>query len=359
MPQSGVFDSVWEMERRSGASWPHIRAGFDATTIRHRALLDRVSGEAREDAAIVVSGSVARYEVTDSSDVDWTYLVDGQADAKHQRAATNVSKAIEVLGLKDPGREGVFGNIVFSHNLVQYIGGEADTNANLTRRILLLLESKPVGRRDAYDRVLRAVLERYLTNDRGWAQGRTPSKVPRFLHNDVARYWRTVTVDFAYKQWTRDDKGWALRSAKLRFSRKLTYASGLLYCFALSEQLWPIAATVAPDSRRRLEATSRLIKLTDLTPLDLLARGFLDADLITDGRACIDAYDAFMGILADSSQRERLSTLTSEEADGDAVFGRIRELGGEFQKGLTTLFITRAEGAKNPFPMLTEVYGVF
>ncbi len=325
----------------------------------HATLTPSIAGEAREDASIVVSGSLARYEVTSGSDVDWTYLVDGQADARHQEAATAISHKIEALGFDEPGREGVFGKMVFSHNLVQYIGGESDTNANLTRRVLLLLESKAIGRQDAYDRVVHAVLERYLTNDRGWMHGKTPHQVPRFLHNDIARYWRTVTVDFAYKQWTRDNKGWALRSAKLRFSRKLTYAAGLLYCFALSEQLWPQAVRAAPDASRRLEAISTLSALTNLTPLDLLSQGFRRASMEAQGRACLDAYDEFVGLLRDANSREHLAQLTSDEADHDEIFNRVRSLSATFQEALTSLFIRRLEGSSNPFPILTEVYGVF
>ncbi|HEY0872434.1 MAG TPA: hypothetical protein VGD94_03095 [Vicinamibacterales bacterium] len=359
MPQSAVFEAVLEFEQQSSASWQNIRAAYGDCVKLHEQLEQRIASESRDDAAIVVSGSVARFELTDGSDIDWTYLVDGQADAKHQEAATAISREIERLGLKDPGREGVFGKMVFSHNLVQYIGGDADTNANLTRRILLLLESKPVGRREAYDRVVRAVLERYLTNDRGWMHGNTPHKVPRFLHNDIARYWRTVTVDFAYKQWTRDNKEWALRSAKLRFSRKLTYAAGLLYCFALAEQFWPEATSPAPDPRRRLEAISTLHGLTNLTPLDLLARGFTQASLEVEGRTCLDAYDEFLGLLRNSNTRNRLADLTSDEADDDETFQRVRMLSRTFQEALTALFIRRVEGSRNPFPLLTEVYGVF
>jgi hypothetical protein len=46
-------------------------------------------------------------------------------------------------------------------------------------------------------------------------------KVPRFLLDDLARYRRALTVDFAQKRRLRDRNGWVLQTAKLRMSRKL------------------------------------------------------------------------------------------------------------------------------------------
>ena len=126
--------------------------------------------------------------------------------------------------------------------VVHRIGGGADSNANLTRRMLMLLESRPFSLSAAdsadtvWENVLGNILERYFEEDVHFAPAGERT-VPRFLLNDLTRYWRTIAVDYAAKHREQDGKKWAVRNAKLRFSRKLLFASGLAFC--LSCQLDP------------------------------------------------------------------------------------------------------------------------
>src|SRR5229473_3295864 len=135
---------------------------------------------------------------------------------------------------RPPGQTGTFGNMAFSHDIIHQIGGQNDTNRNTTQRILLLLESATIGRSNqAYERIIRGVINRYLEEDNHLlTRDSRRYRVPRFLLNDIVRFWRTMAVDFASKQRDRAGKGWGLRNAKLRMSRKLIFASGLLVCFS-------------------------------------------------------------------------------------------------------------------------------
>lgn len=172
--------SIEKLAEATSSSWPNIRKTRELAASKREELKQALSGKGSRDTSIVVFGSLAREEFTEGSDVDWTLLVDGIADPVHLDISLAISRTLSHLGCKGPGREGTFGNLTFSHDVIHLIGGPDDSNANTTRRILLLLESEPLGEREAYDRVLTNILNRYL-DDRGIWHSSSAYRVPRFL----------------------------------------------------------------------------------------------------------------------------------------------------------------------------------
>ncbi len=248
--------------------------------------------------------------------------------------------------------------MVGSHDIVHEIGGEDDTNSNTTRRVLLLLESFPVGKREAYDRVRRQILNRYLRDDRGLVYGGGMSGFPRFLLNDFTRYWRTVTVDFVYKQRAEAGEKWALRNAKLRMSRKLVFASGLLRC--LFCHLDPDAADARQVLRAPEHDITKLLAYMEgelaQTPLELLARAASRPAIErTTARKLFDSYDRFLGVLDNKAKRETLEKMSQPDMATSAVWAEIRDSSRDFHSGLLELFF----GKDRDLRKLAAYYGIF
>ena len=357
--QAGAVSQVDILQDRLGSNWNAIQKARQDTTHKRSELDDLFRSRRSPDTSIVVFGSVARQEITSSSDLDWILLIDGQSIPEHKEQERETERSLASKGFIEPGKSGVFGKMVGSHDLVHNIGGEDDPNSNTTRRILLLLESHPIGNREAYDRVRRQILRRYLEDDRGLLYGSGEVRIPRFLLNDLTRYWRTVTVDFVYKQRAENDKKWALRNAKLRMSRKLIFAAGLLHCFFC--HLDPAADRAREALRAPAKDVSALTEYMEqelsLTPLDLVAKACLELGVRPETASSIFGhYDRFLAILDDPEKRSELEhARTHEDLRNSKVWNEVREVSRPFHDGLVTLFLNDNENLKT----LTMKYGVF
>lgn len=357
---------IYRLEQKTGRTWSHIAAAGRQADLKRAHLRDLfLTGSVKyspSDASIVVFGSLARGEVTLKSDLDWTLLIDGQADSDHQRTVQAIRKLLKQheseIGLKQPGPTGLFGFMTFSHDLIHHVGGDHDTNKNTTQRILLLLESTAIGGSDAdaHSRVLAGILNRYLEEQEPFflTHDEQRYKVPRFLLNDIVRFWRTMAVDFASKQRDRGGVGFGLRNAKLRMSRKLIFASGLLMCFN-SHLDTPVDTSLRDPEKQIAPILNYLKRIARLTPLEVLADTLLTHDSEVQVAAQLfDSYDQFLGMLNDHDVRSELEVLRVEESRQNATFCKVREIGNSFQQGLDKLLFE-----KGPFRDLTVQYGIF
>jgi hypothetical protein len=284
----------------------------EAVAARREALRVLPLGEA---ASVVLFGSWGRGELTRGSDDDWAILVDDAARADAAPEPTTVAAALG--GGRGPGRSGVFGGRILCDDLLSRIGLEGDSNTNLTRRMLLMLESQPVAGDSVHRRCWERVLDGYLEDaDR-------PYRPPRFFLNDLIRYWRTICVDFVGKEREGGEK-WGIRNAKLRTSRKVLFAAGLVpllqtHRFARHERRAYLAAQLAAPAT------------------DRLAAAFLDCDARDAGVRALSAYDRWLGVLDDPERRGELESLTKETAHESAVFRDVRRHATELHRGLLVL----------------------
>ncbi len=310
------------------------------------------------DSSLVLCGSFARYEMVPGSDCDWTLLINGVVNNQHAETARKIGQIIDQAneaktGIKSPGTSGTFGNLAFSHDLVHRIGGGADSNENLTRRMLLLLESRPLSLSSAdesnivWKAVLRAILKRYFEEDVHFKVD--VPRVPRFLLNDLTRYWRTIGVDYAAKYREHSGKKWAVRNAKLRFSRKLLFTAGLAFCFdcklSSPESPQPALFGGTEDAQPYIDLA---MKFAETPPLEYLA--YFVSKFVTEpakrrkvGGLIFNAYNTWLGLLGDDKSRQALERLSHQDAGKNEVFQMVREAGSEFAKGLRLLFFNRDE----------------
>ncbi|WP_354700338.1 hypothetical protein DSM112329_00607 [Paraconexibacter sp. AEG42_29] len=312
-PAAGALVRLAE---RAGTDLPTLFAARALTATRLDARRTALRGLPHDrDTAVVLCGSWGRGEVTSASDDDWWVLVDGPARPQVQPLPAAVALALDEV---PPGTEGLFGTVAFRDDLRDQIGLAADTNANFTRRMLLVLESVAVTGQPAWSAARRAVLAGYL-DDRS-----RDYRPPRFFLNDIVRYWRTITVDFEGKDRSRGGDGWGLRAAKLRTSRKLLFASGLLpilECHRLQahEMLDALAADFAAPAT------------------DRIAAAFLRYDAIDLGIRVLAAYDRVLTLLGDPEVRRHLIELTDDGAARSVAFTELRSLAAQLQSGLLSL----------------------
>ncbi|HEX4123151.1 MAG TPA: nucleotidyltransferase domain-containing protein [Tepidisphaeraceae bacterium] len=352
------------MERlavRLGKRWESIDRARERTASLIRELGETLQSKRLipTDTSFVVFGSLARGEYTQGSDVDWTLLVDGQADPAHLTVSHEIARELKAKRLNAPGPAAVFGSVTFSHELIHHIGGQADSNRNTTQRILLLLESVPIGPADAYERVIRSIFSRYLDNDISFltrSRSGEHYKVPRFLLNDIVRYWRTMCVDYATKFRERQGAEWALRNAKLRMPRKLIFASGLLTCFSCYLRPPPTISDLFQSANQFEPMVKHLRSFVGRPPTDILADAFHDYADEPAIAQYADSYADFLGILNDGTKREQLEHLRAEHARTDELFGQVRVLSDNFQHALMSLFFDSKEPKLRE---LTRKYGLF
>jgi len=210
-------------------------------------------------------------------------------------------------------------------------------------------------------RLIRGVLQRYFEEETNFPEKKF---FPRFFLNDVVRYWRTIAVDYAAKNSERGDEGWALRNAKLRFSRKLLYVAGLLLTYETT--LFPTSDLFSAEngdqlglfdeSKPQLSSTEHCFQALRLTPLELLARASINLKLPeADVRSVFESYEAFLALLDSEEKRKTLRCLTFEDAVEERLFAEVRSMGHEFHDALERLFSQPG----TPLGILTLRYAIF
>jgi hypothetical protein len=326
------------LEQRLGLEFPQLLAARERTRLGLARRRRAVTNLATDDkTAVVFVGSWGRHEVTSASDNDFYVLSAGEPRQGVAPTVTQVTETLRALegDFQPPSEDGPFGDgNVFLEALVRNIGRNEDDNDNLTRRMLLVLESLAIRGEAVHESARSDVIDRYLEHPV------KPYHPPRLFLNDVVRYWRTVCVDFAGKMRMRHGTGWGLRNAKLRTTRKLLFASGLvplLRCHELStEEIRPF-----------------LLAQFDMPPVDRVAAALLHYDQMTAASRLFGAYDRFFEVLNTSVRAELNAIRSRPEADESDRFQAVARIGDDVQGGLLDLLFSP------PLARTTRDFGIF
>ncbi|MDM3888582.1 hypothetical protein QSV36_23710 [Pseudomonas sp. BCRC 81390] len=258
--------------------------------------------------AVVSVGSYGRCEVSQVSDIDFFIVHDSSLPVQRlDQILRQVGDALRPVS--HPGESDVakFGRDALAHyaDLSEHIGWKREGSSALTRRMLMLLEGRPLYGQAAFARWQHDLLRRYVPDDHGHG-------LARFLLNDLIRYYRTLMANFEEKR--AEGKAWGVRNIKLLFSRKLLLAGGIV---AVAE----VHGLPAPAK------VDRLRQLLALTPLQRLAT--LGADN-PHSDALFEDYAVFLELISSAENRRNLDRLAPDQAMADPLYRQLRKRGQAF-----------------------------
>jgi predicted nucleotidyltransferase len=298
--------------------------------------LTQADGICRGKACVYATGSFARGEASQHSDLD-LFIVGQGRDGRRTlgRLDEILLKAdlIEVTRrLKIPEFSGDGQYLVHytAEQLVRSLGKPEDDATNtFTARLLMILESRPLLEAEVYRSVVDEVLGAYWQD----FEDHRNEFVPAFLANDILRLWRTFCVNYEAGTARVPEEKRAkrrIKNYKLKHSRLLTCYSALLYLLSVYDR----ARTVTPID------ASEMAAMTPTERIEWLRR---QADL-ADAHAALDellfAYERFLDS-TDMSEAELIKTFLTPAARreymehahrfGDLVF-RVMEIVGRHNR---------------------------
>lgn len=271
---------------------------------------------------LVATGSYGRGEATAESDMDW-FMIFNRDQPAEEVIADEIEKINQIISKHAPksaGDTGTFGKdaVLQFSAILRNIGGEYDTNETLTRRLLFLLEGTWLYGDQRFHEYREQLLEKYIKPNSPKAQ------IPRFLLNDIIRYYRTIATDFEFKT-SEKKKEWGLRNIKLRFSRKLIYFSGVIVAAELHDL----------DQQKKIDRARQLFDKPVLKRIKSLSTG------IAAKSDVFSAYESFTQEIADPAIRGKLEQVRKESRDECPEYVQLKEAADEFSKALHTWLVQK------------------
>ncbi|HEY4214504.1 MAG TPA: nucleotidyltransferase domain-containing protein [Steroidobacteraceae bacterium] len=217
---------------------------------------------ALEGLTIFTAGSYARLEASEHSDIDLFFVYHPSGRNLDNRRTDELKLFGQLIQIvKDKGYPPFSNDSEYlrthnTHEILDQLGGRHDDYYNhFTLRMLLLLESKCVFGEPQYQAGIKEIIHSYY---RDYPNHQDAFR-PRFLMNDIMRFWNTLLLNYENKR-TRakdpDDVSQRVKNFKLKFSRMTT-------CFATLAVLGSHEGPISED---------QIFEMVTMTPRARLLR---------------------------------------------------------------------------------------
>ena len=282
------------------------------------------------DFCIVSVGSYGRYEASEQSDLD-VYVIHSKKMMDDTKGKINeiVQDTARKTGIKCSGG---FESISLAA-MYKNIGGKKDTNLSITNRILFLLESECLYNNsfftNSYEKILRKYLKDIIESD---------NKPPRFLLSDIIRYYRTICIDYEFKT-TEDNKEWAIRNIKLRFSRKGLYFGG-------------IAILLNSLNKRGIDRYDYIVSNLRRPFADKISRILLEQGMADGYKNILILYADFLYEISKKGVRTHLDDLKKADRKKDELFLVMTKKARQFNDNLLDFLHAGKWGGKDYLNLL-------
>lgn len=256
---------------------------------------------------IYATGSFARQEATDNSDLDIFLIEEGDVNGKNEitykcgkldeiKIFSEFIKVGYDCGLPPFSNDGEFLKIFKYNEHESQIGAPSDDHDNwFTARMLLILESKCLLNQERYNSLIEKIISFYFRDEKD------DDFKPYFILNDILRFWRTLCLNYEVSR--TQHKNWEKKNISLKFSRRLTVFATIAYIFSLN-------ITSKPD-------IISMIKMSPLTRLSIAIEKLGDKNIKKIHKDFLDKYMKFLDI------KEKSNTSGSD----DKVKKELNELG--------------------------------